>query len=488
MYYISNDGTIARLISNQEDEALLTLHAEFINDRSIGVETGNLFNDVPAPGHGWVRVSQTPAVEDVTGTNLFVFDHHDVPNEVIACWFTTANYAGPAREYVGAGWILFSDAQYRSWAAPRAVPGRAVQRATEPAAAPVGGSRIGANAADNYRRIVLAEPALRRDRRRPAGGLEHAGGRPSSNNPAGFQAAYNARGAGAANQAFRRLFNTFRGFSGHKFAGGHECPGPVFDWHRFARELWDWWWYPFDVVDAPPMVNPTTAAPRRGYRRPDREHAAPRRTTSTTTTRTTRCVPLDNRHAARVVDGIHGTDLLAVHVAPRPGIARIRARQRRARRRPASAHAAGVVSMSFVLVRHLIFHQTVGGADPMWSLRLDYDRAPSTVYSLYMHIGHPADLDLHAVNPANPDWLNRVHIRKKECDLGIEFYNDPITTASRTTSGTSRCPASSRGRRSTTGWRTDRAGARDLPEHARGRQRRDRAVRDSDHADPDHPG
>src|SRR5438270_9615164 len=42
MYYISNDGTIARLISNQRDEARVTWHAGYINDRSIGVETGNL--------------------------------------------------------------------------------------------------------------------------------------------------------------------------------------------------------------------------------------------------------------------------------------------------------------------------------------------------------------------------------------------------------------------------------------------------------------
>jgi hypothetical protein len=42
-----------------------------------------------------------------------------------------------------------------------------------------------------------------------------------------------------------------------------------------------------------------------------------------------------------------------------------------------------------------------------------------------MHIGHPQGLDLTAVNVANPDWLNRVHIRKKECQLGIDFYNHP---------------------------------------------------------------
>src|SRR5262249_14127782 len=28
----------------------------------------------------------------------------------------------------------------------------------------------------------------------------------------------------------------------------HGCPGPLLDWHRVAREVWDWWWYPFDFA------------------------------------------------------------------------------------------------------------------------------------------------------------------------------------------------------------------------------------------------
>jgi len=33
----------------------------------------------------------------------------------------------------------------------------------------------------------------------------------------------------------------------------------MFDWYRFARELWDWWWYPFDFND----TFTTTAVPTR---------------------------------------------------------------------------------------------------------------------------------------------------------------------------------------------------------------------------------
>ena len=63
---------------------------------------------------------------------------------------------------------------------------------------------------------------------------------------------------GSATEHWSRLFGVvpasartvtpcFRGFLAHSMNGGHPCPGPLFDWHRFARELWDWWWYPFDT-------------------------------------------------------------------------------------------------------------------------------------------------------------------------------------------------------------------------------------------------
>ena len=29
----------------------------------------------------------------------------------------------------------------------------------------------------------------------------------------------------------------YRGFLAHSANGGHPCPGPLFDWHRFAREV-----------------------------------------------------------------------------------------------------------------------------------------------------------------------------------------------------------------------------------------------------------
>src|SRR5262249_12293735 len=115
----------------------------------------------------WKRASQTPGVEDIPGANLFLLDQHaDNPREVIACWWTTANYAGPQQTpptqagRVGAGGMLFTEAQYRSWAilgrylaeefdVPRNFP--LLPWETRP---------DNWNTSANYRRIVLADPAF----------------------------------------------------------------------------------------------------------------------------------------------------------------------------------------------------------------------------------------------------------------------------------------------------------------------------------------
>src|SRR5262249_6283260 len=64
---------------------------------------------------------------------------------------------------------------------------------------------------------------------------------------------------------------SYRGVIAHAFLGIHACPGPLFDWHRFAREVWDWWWYPCDLNLATLPPSPGSPGPslppppRRGY-------------------------------------------------------------------------------------------------------------------------------------------------------------------------------------------------------------------------------
>jgi hypothetical protein len=88
------------------------------------------------------------------------------------------------------------------------------------------------------------------------------------------------------------------------------------------------------------------------------------------------------------------------------------------------------VSLAFLVVRHEVFHRVhplagvelLPGFPMMAAERLDYDSEPSCVYSLYLHLGRPAGMDFTAVADGNPDWLNRLLLRKKEADLGVAFH------------------------------------------------------------------
>lgn len=181
--------------------------------------------------------------------------------------------------------------------------------------------------------------------------------------------------------------------------------------------MWDWWWYPFDLVPVVPTTTVTSAAPVRPYRTPNGQtppieyyydedhHQAP--------------FVLDDQHSDRIQDGIHGpesspTTFRLDNNSPVYALANgelVAARY----------SALGSVSMSFVLVRHEVFHQQA--AAPVGP-RLDYDVDPDWLYTLYMHLAFTAVTDFHFDVPdaANPDWLNRVLIRMRECDLVDPFH------------------------------------------------------------------
>ena len=230
------------------------------------------------------------------------------------------------------------------------------------------------------------------------------------------------------NLAWLRFFDYYRGIHGHGFSGNqvagqndHDCPGPMFDWHRFAREVWDWWWWPFDFDAA----HARTDVPDRPYRRAN----------SSTPLIEYFFYDPPGPYAARAAapGGIQGassspaTFRLEQH-APIYALAN---GELVAARYP----LAGNTSMAFVLVRHEIFYWTdVGGVmrakglpDPndAWhggladTGRLDYNADPGTVYTLYMHLGRPDRMNFGQVDDHNPDWLNRVLIRMTECDLAL---------------------------------------------------------------------
>lgn len=420
-FLISGDGTVHRFI----DLPRVTWHATYVNGWSLGVETSNRGTEDPPPDPNWLPASSDP--EDIPGAKLWITSARRAHDEVSPIWWTTATYSGPGAGAVGAGRMLFTEWQCRSWALllryiseefglPRNFP-------LLPHRTRAGMLR----AAADFRRIVLAdERAEMMKRAFAAAPINIAAASFEPANAATLQTQYgNAviEGTGGfrdRNRAWIKYFDLYRGLHGHALSGAlraasndkSACPGIVFDYHRLARETWDWWWYPFDVDGA------TTAARRRGYRRFDAD------------------TPVleyfwDESEAARnarVAQGIHGNRASPTTFAldaGSPVYALANGTLVAARFPPEGAG----VSLAFALVRHEVFHarrfaSVIVFGTEMFPDSIDYGRPPSSVYTLYMHLGRPAGMSLEEVRDDNPDWLNRVLVRKKECDLGVAFYDD----------------------------------------------------------------
>jgi hypothetical protein len=459
--YVSSDGTIAQLI-NLSPSALLTWHATFLNQQALGIETGH--RDGPqGAGAGpnfeaWRPLSNN--AEDAPGQKFFAFRHRfDVPLEVLFCWFPTATFAGPnGANGVDPG-MLFTEWQYRSLAGlarflaelllvPRNVPLLPWATREQDMDNPAGDAtsprfRLIALADENFKQIVAQLQPLNFTEAMFSRG-QLAALRTTYHNAiaavgtitdAAFLLNNNNK---RLNRAWLDLFHVYRGFHGHGFAGsprnGHDdhtsCPGPLFDWLRFAREIWDWWWYPFDFNAA---FN-STAVQRRAY-------AAARRDTPLIEYfwENTPDNPPDPYEGRTLGANNQALGILGATSTPSsfrlepdtPVYAMANGTLAAARIiRPPGAN----VSMSFVLVRHEIWYELdpTGWAGMVGVLldqpvhpanqpgRIDYSQDPTTVYSLTMHLGGTAAMSFDNVVAANPDWLNRVLLRKKECDLAIQ--------------------------------------------------------------------
>jgi hypothetical protein len=441
---------------------------------------------------GWHALSTD--AEDSPGAKLFCRDHaSDTPHEVLICWWssslyttrTQADFLIPTRDPPGSAQsypthiialppnptlMVFSEAQYRSWSllarflceaflVPRNLPLYPWTNRSDVLRSPTGGG------SPKFRGIVLTDPNFTTIRDDLTAHVASFGAAHNINNTifddanlAAFRTAYdNANVAAhtitetifnltnnnkALNAAWLYMFKSFRGIIGHGFAGSaviddHDCPGPMFDWYRFARELYDWWWYPFDF-DA---TFASTATPKRAILTP--------RSPGTTADPGDETplvehfwenTPTDGRpdpyqaRAPRTTGGLLGP-------TASPDTFRLEANS------PVYAMANGElvaariltpgtgVNMSFVLIRHEVFHTadasgwnaifaSLAGTPPPAQVastgRIDYTVEPSSVYSLYMHIGGGDQVNFDTPVAANPSWLNRVLVRKKECDLAID--------------------------------------------------------------------
>jgi hypothetical protein len=480
--FVAGDGTV--LLGMELPRR--TGHATFVNGWSLGSETGHPWGNWPGanellgpwttgadgaltrrPQTGWLPLRgedrlDRPEDDDLPGEKFYL--RHAGNEPVVGRW-TTSRYKGPWRQEQRVPEAPFSEWQYRSWAllacylaerflVPRNFPLLPHKQRTSGFGTQGGlHSMMGERA--SFRSIVRADEILSRKvteittlpaAPNPPGpplpalpGLTQA----QFDDPAQLRARYEdlrnvhnvtfTDSAGEQhtflrNEIWMHVFSHYRGIHGHGFSGDaatghdHDCPGPMFDWHRFAREVWDWWWRPFDMIFVDPDERPYRPITRNGDT-PLTEHyfhtSAP-------------------DYVRSQVTGIHGKGS-SPHTYRTTRDTRVYALANgelvAARFPMTSPVLTSGVSLAFSVVRHHVYHkldelQLIPNAmrdaldlEPLPAVlpdRLSYDLEPSTVYTLYMHLSRTG-MNFDGVSPGNPDWLNRLLVRKKECELGLEF-------------------------------------------------------------------
>jgi N-acetylmuramoyl-L-alanine amidase len=437
-YYVDGNGTVFALVGEFDlgAEPRITFHTETVNGTSVGIENGSVGDydglrpDINAAGPYWFRLDTTRA-QDLPGLAVFALLHpRSDQADLVLVWFSTAARGAAIPNYPGSGdtvdiphrysnWNqqLFTERDYRSLAL-------LVRLIFEKYGVPrnfciLPWSKVDA---DGNNKDILRKTMLADERREMMARKLHI-------TVADIQNRTNAwTGLNNQNTWFKffgvdptpppvpgnphpdpqPLMPTYRGVIGHALVGAHPCPGPLFDWHRFSRQAWDWWWYPFDLNIFLPALFP----PRRDYMqaRGDttlHEHyydaAEPGADFAGIGQRY-------NALGRADVDNVRGANHFALAVST-----------------PVYAMANGVVVAArlqnpadplnppFVLIRHKVFHQ----ADPA-THALDYDHAPSIVWTLTTYLDC-SSFDYTLTTTGNPDWLNRMIMRLKECELAVAF-------------------------------------------------------------------
>lgn len=440
-YFVEPNGTAFTLIGPQDlaGAPRKTWHGETMNHLSLGIENADTGDSGVQPGNGtgpyWWQMSNE--AQDLTGMKLYLVLHPAGDEDAVLIWLAQfpqmwaaghwAPRPGASGPYAGSGdiddgqnpvtdrrlsnnpqWkdMVFTERDYRSLALlcrllaeqnglPRNFP-----------LLPYLDVSSDRPSASIFRQLVLSDQT--RDQIAQKLGTTTA---VIEANGAAYNNFYNANSV----RAWGRFFGAdpnhpgvvdtpcFKGFISHTINGHHPCPGPLFDWHRFAREVWDWWWYPFDTD---PVAVTTTRRPYMQARRKTQlldyyydATGAPQ--------------DYDRLHAPLT---LYEQFLLPDAATPLYAIANgvvVAAR---------FALTSGTDSPGFLLVRHEVFHQA--GADH----RIDYDQAPSFVWSLTYFLDN-AGFSIPAAPPAspgatpdaNPDWLNRFIVRLRECELAAQF-------------------------------------------------------------------
>jgi hypothetical protein len=459
-YFVDPEGTIYTLIGAEDlaDTPLFTWHSEGMSYVSLGIENSDgadcssIDPDAAVNAALFYRLDSTKRAtdEDLQGRKVYGLLYPSGHEDLNLLWFALfPAYDGPgdtadmAHRYANWKNTFFTERDYRSLALlcrfllernglPRNFP-----------LYPWASSEFDTNNAAIFRGLLMADPL--RDQIAAALGINvtvlKAGGD-------AFAQFYAPRFASLWSRFFglntngSRSTPCFRGIISHLINGHHRCPGPMFDWHRFAREVWDWWWYPFDF-DAQ-----STSSPR-ALSTPRRPYVQARGNT-----------PLVEYYfdaAGQPLEydalkfPLSSAEQFAVP-ATTPVYALANGIVVAAR----LATAANPTPPGFLLVRHEVFHE--GTPDPVNEVvvqpptdQIDYDTPPTYVWSLISFLSSPA-ANSAILSQDNPDWLNRFAIRLKECELAILFHNaNPTSTALTRAWGHAPPSAPGAGTRPTTG-------------------------------------
>ena len=422
-----------------------------MNPFALGIENGDTGDSGVHPGADpadrWRPLSNQ--AEDLTGMKVFLVLHPDGAQDAVLIWIAQFpqfrgsgdiedgnNPATTRRLARHPGWrnMLFTERNYRTLALLcRLLAEQNGLPRNFPLLPYLDNARDATNAA-LFRKLILSDQ--RRDLIARKLGTTTA---IIEANEAAFTSFYNAN---SARRIWSRFFgwdpdpdgnpNTndarvdlpcFRGFLSHDINGGHPCPGPLFDWHRFAREVWDWWWYPFDFV-----LEMVVVPPRRSPSTTPRPYLQARRDTQLIDYYYDAIGAADDYTQLRVPPNVLSpTERFVLPIGTR-----------------VYAMANGVVvaarfalsnnpaSSGFLLVRHEVFHH--GAAN-----RIDYDLAPAFVWTLIYFLDN-AGFSIPAAPPAaagatsaaNPDWLNRFIMRLRECELAVQYHNANAANAALT--------------------------------------------------------
>jgi hypothetical protein len=428
-YTIDANGTIFPLVGPEDldGDIRTTWHNEAMNVYSIGIEQTD-FGDsgivIDAPGSTRLRrlnqaPNVTPNTADLAGMKVYAQVHPGGDEDLNLIWIALSTYTGPGditSTHFG-GWrnSLFTERDYRSLATLCRFLAEDQLIARNFPTLPYAARDSDSGNAAIFRQLLLGDPTC--DQIAGRLGLDVAVARAGGT-------AWTTAYAVAPLRFWKGFFGLptvnghaftpcFEGFISHMINGGHPCPGPYFDWHRFAREVWDWWWYPFDFAGTP--LQPSTGL--RAYRR----------------------ARGDTRLIDYYFDAVGSTEDYAsrITVQTTPPFT-VTSRFDLAAQVPIHSLANGVLvagrlpvesgQVGFLLTRHEVF--TPDRSGPLAG-RITFNSPPTTVWSLIRYLSAP-EFTIDQIGLWNPDWLNRLVIRLTECELAVAYHNSHSTDAALT--------------------------------------------------------